>query len=81
MIKNTLKRVSQELETLTQQHISMERALDLLEASTESLEEIVAINLLRECVGDNVNEMKTVHSDYHIHPSADAAHIDLGLLH
>lgn len=81
MIKNTLKRVSHELETLTQQHISMERALDLLEASTESLEEIVAINLLRECVGDDVNKVKVVDSDCHIHPSADAAHMNSVVLH
>lgn len=81
MIKSTLKKVSQDLEHLAQQHISMERALDLLEASTESLEEIVAINLLRECAGDTVNEVKIAEDSCHIHPSADAFNMKQDVLH
>lgn len=81
MIKSTLKKVSQQLENLTQQQIGIQRALDLLEASTESLEEIVAINLLRECVGDHISQVKTADTDFHIHPSADAHPAEQMTLH
>ncbi len=48
MIHQIVKRISKELERLTQYNITVERALDLIEASTESLEELVAINTMRE---------------------------------
>ncbi len=48
MIKHTIKSISDELENLTKRNISVERALDLLEASTSDLEELIAINTMRE---------------------------------
>jgi type II secretory pathway component PulF len=48
MIHQIVKRISAELEALTQYNISLARALDLIEASTENLEELVAINTMRE---------------------------------
>ncbi len=48
MIEMTVKRISRQLEILTKCNIEIERALDLLEATTIDLEEIIAINTLRE---------------------------------
>ncbi len=48
MMTLTLRRISNALETLICQKISIERALDLLEASTQDLEEIIVINTMRE---------------------------------
>jgi len=48
MMTRTLRRISIALESFTQQNISIARALDLLEASTQDLEEIIAINTMRE---------------------------------
>ncbi len=48
MIHQIVKRISNELERLAQHSIPVERALDLIEASTENLEELVAINTMRE---------------------------------
>ena len=48
MIEKTLKQISRKLEALTKSNITLERALDLLEATTQSLEELIAINTLRE---------------------------------
>ncbi len=48
MIEKTLRKVSSQLETMAKNGVSVERALDLLEASTGEIEEIIAINILRE---------------------------------
>jgi|APSaa5957512576_1039674.scaffolds.fasta_scaffold249537_1 hypothetical protein len=48
MMTQTLRQITNALENLTIQDISIERALDLLEASTQDLEEIIAINMMRE---------------------------------
>jgi hypothetical protein len=48
MISQTLRRVATELERFAKRDISVERGLDLLEASTFDLEEIMAINIMRE---------------------------------
>ncbi len=48
MIELTVKRISRQLEILTKCGIQIERALDLLEATTTGLEEIITINTLRE---------------------------------
>ncbi len=48
MISKTIKKISNELESLVRHQISVERALDLMEASTHDLEELVAINTMRE---------------------------------
>ena len=48
MIEKTLKRITKELEKLMAQGIQMTRALDLLEATSQSIEEIVALNAMRE---------------------------------
>ncbi len=48
MISKTIKKISNELESLVKHQISVERALDLMEASTHDLEELVAINTMRE---------------------------------
>ena len=48
MMTRTLRRISIALESLSRQNISIERSLDLLEASTQNLEEIIAINTMRE---------------------------------
>ena len=48
MIEKTLRRIALQLETITARGISLTRALDLLEASTKEVEEIMALNILRE---------------------------------
>jgi hypothetical protein len=48
MFIQALRKVATQLEYLTQYSITLERALDLLETSTRDLEEIVAINTMRE---------------------------------
>lgn len=55
MIENALHKVSKQLEYMLNKHIAVDRALDLLEASTSRIEEIVAINTLRE----SYREMET----------------------
>lgn len=48
MIAQSIRKVARELENLTRQSISVERALDLLEAATYNLEDLIAINTMRE---------------------------------
>jgi len=48
MFAQTVRRISAELERLTRQNISLERAMDLLEASTSNIEELLVINTMRE---------------------------------
>lgn len=50
MLIQTVRRISKELENLTKQNISIERSLDLLEASSADIEEIVVINTMRESI-------------------------------
>ncbi len=50
MIDETVQKVSDQLETMTKDGISTERALDLLEASTNVIEEVLTINIMRECM-------------------------------
>jgi len=57
MIEKTLKKITQQLEFFSNNGVSLRRALDLLEASTQSLEEIVCLNTLRESLGE-VSESK-----------------------
>ncbi len=52
MFVQALKKVATELEFLTQYSITLERALDLLETTTKDLEEIVAINTMRESMAE-----------------------------
>lgn len=52
MLVQALRKVASELEYLTQYSITLERALDLLETSTRDLEEIVAINTMRESMAE-----------------------------
>ena len=52
MFVQALRKVATQLEYLTQYSITLERALDLLETSTQDLEEIVAINTMRESMGE-----------------------------
>ena len=55
MIEQTLKRISHQLEMLTKSNITLERALDLLEATTQDMEELVAINTLRESLTEVIS--------------------------
>lgn len=57
MLVQALKKVATELEYLTQYSITLERALDLLETTTQDLEEIVAINTMRESISEVSNIM------------------------
>lgn len=57
MIEKTLKRLTAELEHIVSQGISIHRGLDLLEAVSESLEEILALNTLRESL-EEIGEIK-----------------------
>jgi len=50
MLDHTIRRISKELENLTKKNISIERSLDLLEASSEDVEEIIVINTMRESI-------------------------------
>jgi len=48
MIEQTVCKIGKQLETLVKQKISVARALDILEATTHKIEEIIAINTMRE---------------------------------
>ncbi|MDT8448087.1 MAG: hypothetical protein RRB13_14440 [bacterium] len=48
MIEKTLKKISAQLELFAKNGISILRALDILEASTQDVEEIICLNTLRE---------------------------------
>ena len=48
MIEKTIQKIVAQLETITSRGLSIHRALDLLEASTQSLDEILALNTMRE---------------------------------
>lgn len=66
MLVQALKKVATELEFLTQYSITLERALDLLETTTKDLEEIVAINTMRESmseIGDIVEISRQLNPD------------------
>ncbi len=52
MVNQTIRKISVDIEILMKSKISVERALDLLEASTCDIEEIVAINTMRESLGE-----------------------------
>ena len=54
MIEKTLRRIALQLENITARGISLARALDLLEASTKEVEEIMALNILRETLEEDV---------------------------
>ncbi len=56
MFNRMIKKISTELERLTKFNISVERALDLMEASTHDLKEIIAINTMRE----SLSEIKSI---------------------
>ncbi len=60
MMTQTLRRITIALENLTNQDISIERALDLLEASTQDLEEIIAINTMRETMQETRSTRNSV---------------------
>jgi hypothetical protein len=64
MIRKKVKKISLELERLAKYNIPIERALDLIEASTKNLEELLAINTMRECmkeIAPNTNDMMILH--------------------
>ncbi|MBU2512840.1 hypothetical protein KJ966_15995 [bacterium] len=52
MINQIVKRISSELEKFAKHNISIDRALDLIEASTKELDELVAINTMRESLSE-----------------------------
>ncbi len=52
MINQIVKRIASELEKFARHNISIDRALDLIEASTNDLDELVAINTMRESLGE-----------------------------
>ena len=62
MIDKTLKKISSQLEGMIKNEIAVDRALDLLEASTSDLEEIIAINIMRESLQE-IDDMKGLISD------------------
>ena len=62
MIDKTLKKISSQLEGLIKNEIAVDRALDLLEASTSDLEEIIAINIMRESLQE-IDDMKGIISN------------------
>ncbi|MBT4290401.1 MAG: hypothetical protein HOD92_24000 [Deltaproteobacteria bacterium] len=62
MIDKTLKRISSQLEAMIKNEVAVDRALDLLEASTSDLEEIIAINIMRESLQE-MEEMKGLKSN------------------
>lgn len=55
MIEHVTQKLTRQLEILTQCEISLERALDLLEATTQDLEEIIIINTMRESLAELVS--------------------------
>ena len=62
MIDKTLKRISSQLEAMIKNEVAVDRTLDLLEASTSDLEEIIAINIMRESLQE-MEEMKGLKSN------------------
>jgi len=58
MIEKTLKKITRQLELFTKNGVSLLRALDLMEASTQDLEEIVCLNTLRESLSEAGTQQK-----------------------
>src|SRR3989339_1565105 len=58
MIEKTLKKITKQLELFAKNGISLLRALDLMEASTQDLEEIVCLNTLRESLSEMADSDK-----------------------
>ena len=50
-MRKTIRKVARELEAFLKKGIKLSRALDLLEASTSDVREIIVLNTMRESVG------------------------------
>ncbi len=48
MVRNTIRRLSKQLEQMTDREISMNRAFDILLKKANSIEDIVVIEVMRE---------------------------------
>jgi len=59
MIEKTLKRITRQLELFAKNGVSLLRALDLMEASTQDLEEIVCLNTLRESLSEKAEAKRS----------------------
>ena len=55
-----LKKIIKELELVVSKGINYNRAIDLLEASTKDLREIIALNTLRETIQAEKSNFKTI---------------------
>lgn len=74
MIEKTLAALAKQLEAITRRGISLARALDLLEASTQNLEEIIALNIMRESLDDqSLQAQKQASSKRFLHVPQDKA--------
>mgnify|MGYP003573241787 CR=1 FL=1 len=62
MIEQTVTRIRKQLEILAESDIPMARGLDLLEATTQDLEEIVIINTMRESL-EEISERSELRFD------------------
>lgn len=48
MVRNTIRRLSKQLEQMTDREISVNRAFDILCKKAQSIEEIVVVEVMRE---------------------------------
>lgn len=48
MVRNTIRRLSKQLEQMTDREISMNRAFDILFKKANSIEDIVVVEVMRE---------------------------------
>ena len=70
MLTQAFRRVAKELENMTRHDISLERAIDLFEASTQNLEELVIINTIRETLFEANRVNKPGKNDVMFPPNA-----------
>lgn len=81
MLNLTFKKVSQELEELVKFDITLERAIDLLEATTQNIEELVVINTIRETLAEMRDTIHNNAIDYIVSSNPAATQSDSDMYH
>ena len=55
-MQSVLTRMLRQLEKMTREHISISRAIDLIEERARGSQELLVVNLLRECYQESLSE-------------------------
>ena len=80
MLSQAFRKVTKELEDLTKHDISLERAIDLFEASTQDLEELVIINTIRETLFEDSYRLRADETEIIFPPNAPNYYEEPGVL-